>query len=190
MTSMHYGQQGFVRNAVKKLGVFSIAKTVNSKTTHVVAGNGRRTLNILNAIVHGCWIVSPNWVSDSYDHGEWLNEEEYELNIEFPSAKLNRCSKLEKGASLSNSLFENLDPIFVAENTVPPKFELAKLIRKCGGKVTANSRLAQICLGDSADLDLDCKLVDEKWILDSVMKMTLLDVDNYIIDQGNSSLTI
>ena len=61
----------------------------------------------------------------------------YSYFFEFLS-QLNRCSKLEKGGSLSNSLFENLDPIFVAENTVPPKFELAKLIRKCGGKVTTS----------------------------------------------------
>ena len=57
-----FSQQEFVRNTVKKLGLFSLAKTVTSSTTHVVAGNGRRTLNILNAIAQGCWIVSPNWV--------------------------------------------------------------------------------------------------------------------------------
>ena len=56
-------QQEFVRKVVKKLGSFSIAKSVNSTTTHVVAGNQRRTLNILNAVVQGCWILSPNWVS-------------------------------------------------------------------------------------------------------------------------------
>ena len=62
---LHFSQQEFVRNTVKKLGLFSMAKTVNSCTTHVVAGNGRRTLNILNAIAQGCWIISPSWVRSS-----------------------------------------------------------------------------------------------------------------------------
>ena len=32
-------------------------------------------------------------------------------------------------------------------------------------KVTSNAKIAHVCVGDSTELELDCQLVSEKWIL-------------------------
>lgn len=49
-------------SVVVKLGGFYITDKVSSDTTHVVSGASKRTLNVLNAIAQGCWLVSPEWV--------------------------------------------------------------------------------------------------------------------------------
>ncbi|XP_065060268.1 microcephalin-like [Rhopilema esculentum] len=185
MTSLHSSQQDFIRNAVKTLGSFVISKTVNLSTTHVISGSGRRTLNILNGIAHGCWILSPNWINCSYDEGHWLNEEGFELVDVFQTAMKNRCSRLATGRSLSSVLFENEDPFYIAEDTVPPKAEIIKLIRKCGGQVTSNVSKAKICIGKHQQTELHC--VEEKWLLDCIMNTEVLSTDDYIIEKlGNT----
>lgn len=62
-TSLHTDQSDIVKRVVKKLGGFVLSKCVNANTSHVVALEPRRTLNLLKGIVRGCWIVCLDWVS-------------------------------------------------------------------------------------------------------------------------------
>lgn len=48
---------------VKELGGFFVEDKVTSQTTHLVAGEARRTINLLRAVARGCWIVKQEWVS-------------------------------------------------------------------------------------------------------------------------------
>lgn len=57
-----YRKQNTVIQVVKVLGGFSIVDRVCERTTHVVSGSHRRTLNILLGIARGCWILSFEWV--------------------------------------------------------------------------------------------------------------------------------
>ena len=87
---------------------------VTELTTHVVCGdstdkNGssqcssssqniqqprvRRTINLLKGILHGCWILSVNWLYDSLELGHWADEEVYELNDFSPAVKNMRLEK-------------------------------------------------------------------------------------------------
>ena len=50
---------------VKKLGQFETSRHVDDRTTHVVSGASRRTINILAATAKGCWILSLEWVCAS-----------------------------------------------------------------------------------------------------------------------------
>ena len=52
-----------VKSIVKSLGGYDVSVEVNSKTTHVVCGDDRRTMNVLRGISTGCWVVSVEWVS-------------------------------------------------------------------------------------------------------------------------------
>ena len=47
---------------VKKLGGFVIAENVNETTTHVICGEPRRTLNVLQCIARGGWLLNKAWV--------------------------------------------------------------------------------------------------------------------------------
>ena len=94
---------------------------VSNTTTHVVCGSStgktassqisdsghdikhpkvKRTVNILKGILHGCWILSVNWLYDSLELGYWADEEMYEL-VDFSPAVRNM--RLEKEAFSSPS---------------------------------------------------------------------------------------
>ena len=47
-----------VKQLVKKFGSLSWASNVGPATSHVVSGEGKRTLNLLKGLLQGCWLVS------------------------------------------------------------------------------------------------------------------------------------
>lgn len=57
-----FSEQLEVNGAVDTLGNFLVSEQFSCQTTHVVCGAQRRTLNLLQAIVHGCWVLSYDWV--------------------------------------------------------------------------------------------------------------------------------
>ena len=46
-----------------------IAETVNETTTHVICGDSRRTLNVLQCVARGAWLLNKSWVSSLYTVG-------------------------------------------------------------------------------------------------------------------------
>ena len=47
-----------VKQLVKKYGSLTWSSSVDASTSHVVSGEGKRTLNLLQGLLQGCWIVS------------------------------------------------------------------------------------------------------------------------------------
>ncbi|CAH2248618.1 microcephalin isoform X1 [Pelobates cultripes] len=86
MTSMPSEKQNTLIQVVKKFGGFVFTDHVCDTTTHVIAGNPRRTLNILLGLARGCWVLSFDWVLWSLECGHWIPEEPYELSDHFPGA--------------------------------------------------------------------------------------------------------
>jgi microcephalin len=73
---------------VNQLGEYEIQKEVDHNTTHVVSTGKRRTVNVLKAILSGCWLLSVEWVLKSLEKGFWIKEEPFELVEDFPAAKV------------------------------------------------------------------------------------------------------
>ena len=73
---------------VDQLGEYEVQREVDIDTTHVVSAKKRRTVNVLKAILSGCWLLSVEWVLKSLEKGTWLNEEPFELVEDFPAAKV------------------------------------------------------------------------------------------------------
>ena len=73
---------------VEQLGGYKVQREVDTDTTHVVSAGKRRTVNVLKAILSGCWLLSVEWVLKSLEKGTWLNEEPFELAEDFPAAKV------------------------------------------------------------------------------------------------------
>lgn len=59
-------EQDVVISVVKKLGGFVITNNVNETTSHVICGEPRRTLNLLQCLARGIWLLSKDWVRISY----------------------------------------------------------------------------------------------------------------------------
>lgn len=62
-TKFHKDEVSIFNQIVRKLGKFVIEDEVSRKTTHVVAGEPKRTINMLRAMSLGCWILKKEWVS-------------------------------------------------------------------------------------------------------------------------------
>ena len=39
-------------------GKYTVSTTVNARTSHVISGEGKRTLNLLKGLLSGCWLVT------------------------------------------------------------------------------------------------------------------------------------
>lgn len=62
-TRYHSTEVQVFQQIVKKLGVFFVEDEVTDKTTHLVAAESRRTINLLRAIARGCWVLKSEWVN-------------------------------------------------------------------------------------------------------------------------------
>lgn len=65
-TKLHKDDTFAFSQIVKKLGGFVVEDEVTNKTTHLVAGEPKRTINMLKAMALGCWILKHEWVSDNF----------------------------------------------------------------------------------------------------------------------------
>lgn len=61
-TRLHRPDVIIFEKIVQKLGGFVVEDEVSSRTTHLVAGEPFRTINMLRAIARGCWIMKHEWV--------------------------------------------------------------------------------------------------------------------------------
>uniref|UniRef100_A0A8C4QQW9 Microcephalin 1 n=1 Tax=Eptatretus burgeri TaxID=7764 RepID=A0A8C4QQW9_EPTBU len=191
MTSMHSEQQVLVRKIVKHLGRCKIFDNVSNRTTHVVAGDHRRTLNVLRGIAQGCWILSVNWVLESEEAGCWIDEEPYEMKDSFPGARINRKRLYHSSTSPDiTPLFSNEPAFYVCPNCNPPEEFLQDLIRAYGGRLCGSPRRVGICVGRSARnaLRSDCRVLSERWVLDCITQYKVLPMDDYLHKRHLSSL--
>lgn len=162
------------------LGGCRISFTVNRLTTHVVSGSDRRTMNILFAHVRGCWILKREWVFNSLEAGCWVDEEQFEMDAEFPSAKSFRHQKvLQDNHSFKCTLFATSGPIFVAQGNKLPGANLKELLQLACATVVKDVNAATIVVGHTNVAGTCC--VSEQWVLDSISKGELQCYQDYLI---------
>lgn len=61
-TRLHKPEVQMFEQIAKKLGGFFVENEVSSNTSHLVAGEPKRTINLLRALARGCWILRYEWV--------------------------------------------------------------------------------------------------------------------------------
>ncbi|XP_069462203.1 microcephalin [Ambystoma mexicanum] len=182
MTSMPSDKQQTVIQVVNNFGGFFFSDNVCETTTHVIAGNPRRTVNILLGIARGCWIVSFDWVLWSLEHGRWAPEEPYELSQAFPAAPICRLQRQLSSGTYQPDLFSKQPIMFISMTSQPPWDNLTELVQLCGGRVCKSLRQADICIGDhTGKKPAEIKCLSEKWILDSVTQHRICSMENYLI---------
>ncbi|XP_041359251.1 microcephalin-like [Gigantopelta aegis] len=184
MTRLHSEEQERVVCIIKKLTGFIIQDTVTDTTTHVVLGDGRRSLNVISGIARGCWLINKEWVLQSSDAKKWLEEEKYESADKFPSCKITRLERQKDGVNYRQNLFTNVGQICISFKCVPPRGSLSALVKLCGGQVTGSVARAKIYIGeDSRPNVINLKPV---WILDCITEHKLLPFDKYFNNTARS----
>ncbi|XP_078688259.1 microcephalin-like isoform X2 [Branchiostoma floridae x Branchiostoma belcheri] len=179
MTSMHTKDQELVMSVIKQLGGFYLERDVTERTTHVVSGNNRRTLNVLSAISRGCWLVSLEWVLKSCEVGRYVEEEPYELHEAFPAAQEARLERQAAEGHYKQDLFSDCGLIYISEHTSPPHSSLVRLVELCGGRICTSIRRARIVVGNP-QRRTDALVVTELWVLDSITEHSTLPLDAYL----------
>eukprot|EP01134_Creolimax_fragrantissima_P008442 CFRG8442T1 len=162
-------------------GRFSLQDRVTPNTTHVIAGTDpcRRTMNVLRAIVYGCWLVSKNWVFKSHVMGKWQLETEFELQEEYPAAMNERLERelcQEEHKVYKNKLFHGHRFCITSRQTTPPQMDLEELILACSGEIVAEKSQSTIYItasGRSSHKTASYHIVSVKWVLDSIERNEL-----------------
>jgi len=180
--------QHMTNEMVKVLpGKATVALQVRSSTTHVISGDERRTLNMLKAIIRGCWVVSKSWLLASIEAGGWVDEEPYEL-VTFSAAI--KARRLEREADFlppKCDLLTEVGPIYIGRYCKVPRKDLADLIPLAGGQTVNQLRMANVILGhDYIEEFLENDKVvqiSEKWLLDSLQQHCPLPFVDYLIQK-------
>lgn len=63
-TRLHRKQVENFEKVVRDIGKYYVEDNVTVHTSHLIAGEPKRTINMLRAVARGCWIVSYEWVGN------------------------------------------------------------------------------------------------------------------------------
>ncbi|XP_024043169.1 uncharacterized protein LOC18031219 [Citrus clementina] len=107
-----------------------------STSTHVVTGKVRKTLNFLTALCSGAWIVSPNWLKESFREGRFVDESSYMLNDDDYVLKYRSELKdsVLRAKARPGGLLRGYN-IIMAAHIQPPIKTLSAIVRSAGGNV-------------------------------------------------------
>lgn len=111
----------------------------NREATHLVMPTLMRTPKLLCCLPTIKFILSPQWLNDSLDHGEFLDEQKYLLKDTDLERRLN--FEMVKILSLPqrDQLFKN-KTFYVTPSVVPARKVLREIIETSGGKVVPQLR--------------------------------------------------
>ncbi|TKW27631.1 hypothetical protein SEVIR_3G269800v4 [Setaria viridis] len=104
--------------------------------THIVTGKVRRTMNFCIALSSGAWIVSPNWLKESFRQGQFVGEAQYvledeEFRMQYKSVLRDAVMRAKERP---NSLFSGYT--FCLSKYIQPSFDvLSSIIKSTGGKI-------------------------------------------------------
>ncbi|XP_004236566.1 uncharacterized protein [Solanum lycopersicum] len=107
-----------------------------SSSTHVVTGKVRKTLNFCSALCSGAWILSPNWLKESFRNGKFLDEMPFILRDEDYELKYRSALKraVLRAKAYPQALLKGYD-ICLATHVHPPVGTLSAIVKSAGGNV-------------------------------------------------------
>ncbi|XP_050518793.1 uncharacterized protein LOC126892921 [Diabrotica virgifera virgifera] len=185
-TKMHKEEVQTFMQIVKKLGGFQVEDEVTSKTTHLVVGEPKRTINMLRALTRGCWVLKKEWLFKSLESERWLPEEDFQATEFSPAVEKNHLQRQAFGPTYTMDIFQNCGPIYVAKGSTPRCSDIRELISLCKGKTTTIPRNASVVVGEYVKSEGGV-CVSEAWILDSITQNRKLSFKKYLIPSNRKS---
>ena len=151
---------------VKHLGGFKLIDKHERKLkpTHVICGD-HRTLAVLQAILKGSWLLTPQWAMISLEKGKWAPEKDFRATEWYPSIK-----SRQPGQPLT--LWDANEAVYIGSIAADQSQNVAELVRMAGGKIVTLPRAADLCLGTVDNKELQPEegkkqgptVVREKWL--------------------------
>lgn len=169
---------------VKMLGGFVTSE--GNSCTHVITGKARRTMNFCIALCSGAWIVSPNWLKESFKQEKFVGEAEYVLEDE--EYKMTYKSGLREAVMRAKErpclLFSGYT-FCLTKYIQPSVVVLSPIIKSSGGKIISKlddldepSTTIFLACEEDMELALDAakrgiKTFSSDWFMSSVMRQEL-----------------
>lgn len=187
------------RFALQRLSSWS--ETVTHLVTPAKDHVAKRTLKYFLSILHGCWIVSTDWVEAANRTGHLPREVDYEVigDETFPVEEGPRRARLSRAAGEA-PLLAGYSFYLYGTFGAPSASELALLIRKAGAQlITSIGQLRErkgptcrtLILCDptkQADFEKDAGVIAKHrpllattWLLDCISTYQIVDITPYIV---------
>ncbi|KAM7500101.1 hypothetical protein LguiA_024515 [Lonicera macranthoides] len=160
-----------------------------SVSTHIITGKVRKTLNFCTALCSGVWIISPNWLKESFRKGRFVDElpfilkdEDYEMKYrtELKDAVL-------RAKASPRALLKGRN-ICLADHVQPQLSTLSAIVKSAGGNVIrgvdkANEASKTIFVASEEDMEDALSAVkrgiltfSSEWLMNCIMRQEL-DLD-------------
>lgn len=132
---------------------------VNENTTHVLVGAQRRTTSVILGLLRGTWILSPEWLIQSADKGEYIGEQDFELLSWYPRADLAR-----RGIKLLPTAVRI--SVYSSSHTV--EF-MKEIVRLSGATLVENHDEADIVICNEKLIpNIEKNRISENWLFESI----------------------
>ncbi|KAF7819070.1 PAX-interacting protein 1 [Senna tora] len=157
-----------------------------SMTTHVITGQVRKTLNFCTALCSGAWVVSSDWLKESFREGQFVDELPYILNDQDYLLKYRSDLKsaVLRAKACPGALFKGYN-LCIAAHVQPPAKTLSAIVRSAGGNVIgelqkvneASTTIFVTCEEDMEEAMIAAKkgmrTFSSEWFMNCVMRQEL-----------------
>ncbi|KAM3403714.1 hypothetical protein ACQJBY_007064 [Aegilops geniculata] len=154
-----------------------------SSCTHVVTGKARRTMNFCIALSSGAWVVSPNWLKQSFKQGKFVGEAEHvlddeEYRMKYKSEMRDAVMRAKERPCL---LFSGYT-FCLTKHIEPSPGVLSPVIKSSGGKIISRlddidepSKTIFLACEEGMELAMDAakrgiKTFSSEWLMTCVMR--------------------
>ncbi|ETO23827.1 hypothetical protein RFI_13341 [Reticulomyxa filosa] len=158
-----------------------------SNYTVVVSQTGARTMKVLIGLARATWIVTSEWIEQSFNEGKWLPPDAFQWS--HYTKPLDESAEKTKKQTLFHGLRVHVRQGRENYNVFPTSAQLETLVELCG---------ANVVMDDSCDYDYiisekeiepkiagknirNKPIVSAQWLFDSLQHFERLPIDSYKI---------
>lgn len=194
VTGLSSSQLNLIEASQSKLD-FVLVKSMDPTVTHLITATNKdkaasRTVKYILGILYHCWIIDYQWLVDSLSNKMWVDEEEYEIQMDQYGFK----NGPSKSRTKRNKLFEGFSFYLASPfKEAPNKKEMKLFIMAAGGKVVSTiDKTCIILVHENEEISLNVEwtgkyrsLISHQWIIDSISGYEIRPQSMYIIKRRN-----
>ncbi len=164
----------------------------NKKISHLIIGDSRRTLKTMLAVLHGAYLLRPEYVTASLEAGYWLPEEDYLANVIFQegSTKARQAKSIYPEGHDSFLLLGRKVSICssMGKRKHDDSYQVIRRICQELGATLFHISDADICIVIDDDVSsrppgipAGATAVRKEWLFQSVCEFRLIEMDAFIV---------
>ncbi|NXD25313.1 BRCA1 protein, partial [Spelaeornis formosus] len=201
-SGLNHSEHLVVQKFVKKTQS-TLSNHITEGTTHVIMKTDQelvceRTLKYFLGIAGGKWVLSYQWIIQSFKEGRILDEENFEVRGDVINGRNHQGPKRARQA-LTEKIFKDFEICCCGPFTDMTKGHLEWMVELCGASVvqqpdqfphTANSTAVVVVQPDAWKDNMDCRavlqqsnvaVVTREWVLDSVACYECQEFGAYLV---------